>query len=207
MINVKRFVCESFDSNTYLLSSSTSKAVWLIDAGCTSGIIDGLNSNQYIECVFITHAHFDHIFQINEIVNRYPECRIYGSVSCLENLSSSKANLSWYRDIPVELQKGETNLIQCGDIVHLSEEISLMALHTPGHTEDSMTFFLENYVFTGDAYIPFLKTITKLKSGNKDKSLESLRKIASLCDSSTIISPGHGNTYLYSDTDLKTYLL
>lgn len=204
MIIVKRYECKSYSANTYSISQLESNSVWLIDAGCIKSILNDLLPNQGIAGIFLTHAHFDHIFEINELIHQFPDCRIYGSKSCLQNLRSSKANLSWYRNIPIELVRGETHTLHDKDSITLFKSVNLTALHTPGHTPGSFCYQVGEYLFTGDAYIPFHKTVTKLKGGNKTQSLQSLKKLCYSVTPNTIIAPGHGETYTAKQTDLFT---
>ena len=48
-----------------------------------------------------------------------------------------------------------------------------------------------DYIFTGDSYIPGFKVVTNLPKGNKIQALESVVKIKSLVEGRTIC-PGHG---------------
>lgn len=205
MLSVKRFEADLYNANTYALSHPASDAVWLIDAGCVNPILKQIEPQKKVKALFLTHAHFDHILEINELINKYPECRIYGSEGCLQNLRSSKANLSWYHNIPVELQRGDVQILRDGDTISLSDNLNLKAISTPGHTPGSMTYLIDNYLFSGDAYIPFIKTVTKLKGGNKSHASESIKKINLLADSNTIIAAGHGPVYDVQNSDLHQY--
>jgi glyoxylase-like metal-dependent hydrolase (beta-lactamase superfamily II) len=44
--------------------------------------------------VFITHAHFDHIYGINELIDLFPGCIVYASEESERGLFSSELNLS-----------------------------------------------------------------------------------------------------------------
>ena len=68
----------------------------------------------------------------------------------------------------------------------------ISVLETPGHDWSCLSYGIENYLFTGDSFIPKVKVVTKLRGGNRAASKESLRKILNHSDENTIICPGHG---------------
>lgn len=54
-----------------------------------------------------------------------------------------------------------------------------------------LTYILDNYIFTGDAYIPKTKVVTKLPKGNKLQAQRSIEKIIELA-SHKMVCPEHG---------------
>ena len=62
---------------------------------------------------------------------------------------------------------------------------------TPGHELGCLTFYTGDYIFTGDAYIPGVKVVTKLPGGDRALAAESVEKILRLAEGKTIC-PGHG---------------
>jgi hypothetical protein len=53
----------------------------------------------------------------------------------------------------------------------------LEILETPGHNWSCLTFKIQNYLFTGDSYIPGVAVVTKLKGGDGLSNRKSLKKI------------------------------
>ena len=53
-----------------------------------------------------------------------------------------------------------------------------------------MTYFTNDYIFTGDSYIPGVEVVTKLPRGNKKDAEHSLEKILNLTEARTICA-GH----------------
>lgn len=45
----------------------------------------------------------------------------------------------------------------------------LYVIETPGHCPSCLTYYTDNYIFTGDSYIPNVKVVTKLPYGDKKK--------------------------------------
>ena len=84
---------------------------------------------------------------------------------------------------------------------------SFEVIYTPGHTEGSLIYIFDKYIFTGDTLFNMSVGRTDLKGGNNSKLNKSLKIFNSL-DKEAIILPGHGeasnlefelenNPYLY----------
>ena len=189
---VKQLVNSIFESNTYIISDQNSSCVWVIDIGDIEGVINNLPENSIIKGVFLTHEHFDHIFGINKLIELFPKCLVFTSDQGKHALRSSKLNLSFYHEIPIEFQSSNTHLLKENDKIEIFENIYLEAYETPGHTASCLTYKVSEYLFTGDSFIPGIPVVTKLKGGSREESRKSLRKIESLIKSGSIICPGHG---------------
>lgn len=77
-----------------------------------------------------------------------------------------------------------------GQSVNLFDGIDARAVYTPGHNPGSVTWVIEDMVFTGDSFIPGLKTVTNMPLSNKAQALESEILIRRLAKDRTVY-PGH----------------
>ena len=59
------------------------------------------------------------------------------------------------------------------------------------HSHDSVCYHIGNYLFTGDSFIPNIRTVSKLKEGNRDEAADTVRYIVKTFDRNTFICPGH----------------
>lgn len=191
MLIVEKIKSEIFTSNAYLLTSSNKEEVFLIDCGAFEPVLDKFPEHYDLKGIFITHFHYDHIYFIKEWIERFPNVVIYCSEITKEGIASSKRNLSFYHDDPVEFDIASCQILKEGDNIRLFDGIYLFVLKTEGHCEGSLSFKMGDYIFTGDALIPNIPVVTKLKSGNKVLAKESVLKIKSHADEHTIICPGH----------------
>ena len=67
-----------FTSKTYILSKKGCEKAWLVDIGDVEPVLDYLKDrNLSIAGVFITHAHFDHIYGIVSLIEVFPNCKVY----------------------------------------------------------------------------------------------------------------------------------
>lgn len=180
-----------FTSNTYIISKENEDDVWLVDVGNFEGAIELISNNKNINGVLITHYHYDHIYGINELIEKFPNCKVYASPHTIEGLYSDKMNLSFYHENPIIFKGNNTVEIKENDKIPLFENIQLEVFETPGHNTGCLTFKVDNYLFTGDSYIPNKDVVTKLKGGNKEANVLSLAKINSMITPQTIICPGH----------------
>ena len=189
MLKVESAVGKVMDSLVYALSDGNGHDYYLVDIGDFDAVRSIFPVDANVQGVFITHGHHDHIFGLNKLKEAYPDCVVYASEDCAKMLASAKSNLSMYLEMPMEY-KGEVTLLQDGDEVKLFDGITLTGIATPGHNSSCLCFMVEDYLFTGDSYIPGVKVVTNLPGGNKKLAQESVEKILQLAEGKTIC-PGH----------------
>ena len=174
-----------FDTNsftyTYIISSGKGREALIIDP-----VID--HSDRYIEIleklelklvkVIDTHIHADHITGLNELSKRTGCTKIMG-----ENSKSEVIDLK----------------VKDGDIIKI-ENINLKAIYTPGHTDDSYCFIMEDKIFTGDTLLINGTGRTDFQNGSAYDAYSSLfNKILKLPDE-TVVYPAHDYNQKLSST-------
>ncbi|MFY8191061.1 MAG: MBL fold metallo-hydrolase, partial [Bacteroidia bacterium] len=132
MLTVKQFVNYPYTSNTFILEEDNSADVYLIDAGFTCSIKELLGSDKKIKGVFLTHAHYDHIHGINEVMKAFPDCEIFCSEDTKQGLYNEKLNLSFYHEEPITLKSGMVTTSGNNESVKLFENCHLKILETHG---------------------------------------------------------------------------
>lgn len=204
---IKKFILKSSNSNTYLIQSEVDeKRCYLIDAGNGVEAMRALQPNQNIDAIFLTHAHYDHIAHIEDVIEKFPNCKIYCSEYTRMALADNKLNLSFYHGTPLTFTGEQIKVIKEKDAVSVFNQEKMIILETPGHNEGCLTFQLRNYFFTGDALIPNIPIVTKLKSGNKQQAKESALKIKMATDENSIICPGHLNMIKSTEINWNIYI-
>ena len=208
MIMVDRFEHFDFTSNTYLIRHEDfDENVYLIDVGNSQDVLKALTPNQIIKGIFLTHAHIDHIQGINDITDEFPECVVHCSKYTYEGLLSEKLNLSFYHSEPLVFKGHNVNLVHEGMSFELFDNSHLEVIETKGHNEGSLSFKIKEGIFTGDALIPGIPVVTKLKSGNKEQAKKSIQIIYQSLESEKNIYPGHGQIFNKSDVNWSLYNL
>tara|TARA_B110000003_G_scaffold273438_1_gene311171 strand:- start:4160 stop:4792 length:633 start_codon:yes stop_codon:yes gene_type:complete len=206
MIIVDRFEHLEFTSNTYLIrKKSFDNNVYLIDVGNSQDVLNALTPDQKIKGIFLTHAHYDHICGIKNIINMFPDCIVYCSEYAHMGLQSEKLNLSFYHLKPLVFNGDNVSLIFDGVSIELFVNYHLKVLKTPGHNKGSLSFVISDGIFTGDALIPGIPVVTKLRSGNKEEAKRSIELIYQSLGSEKVIYPGHGPIFKNSDVDWSLY--
>ena len=143
MITINRFEHLDFTSNTYLIRHQLfNDNVYLIDAGNSQEVLDALKPNQKVKGIFLTHAHFDHICGLNNIIDRFPECIVYCSEYAHTGLLSEKLNLSFYHLEPIVFKGDNVSLIFEGMSIELFTNCHLKVLETTGHNKGSLSFII-----------------------------------------------------------------
>ena len=77
-----------------------------------------------------------------------------------------------------------------GDTIDL-ENISLKVLYTPGHTDDSYCFAMQDRIFTGDTLLIRGTGRTDFQNGDPRAAYESLFKKLLMFPDETLVYPGH----------------
>ena len=193
-MTVTRIVNSFLNSNTFILSREGENDVFLMDAGDVEPIVTSIGSKN-IKGIFLTHHHFDHVYGLNELLELFPECVIYGSLYTLEALKDDRLNLSYYYGQPLNYRECNEVVIDSVKKISLWRGFEMTFFPTPGHTPGSSCYATGNQLFTGDAYIPGIPTVTKLKGGNKILANESVEIIKTRFRDGLILNPGHGDLY------------
>lgn len=128
------------DTNTYFIEND--KAVILIDpSGESEKIIKKLNQiNKPLKAILLTHAHFDHIGAVDDIVDRF-DVPVYMHEAEFDFLKDPVKNgadkfkqyglpIITSKVTPEKLNEGSTEI----------EGFKFNVLHTPGHSPGSLTY-------------------------------------------------------------------
>ena len=190
---IQRFPHPEYTSNTYLIRQEHEKAGWLVDAGQVDEVLE--IEEMDIRGVFLTHAHYDHIYGLNKLIERFPDLAIYVSGHTRESLGRPRLNLSFYHEMPIEVKGGRITVVEEGDRLPLFGDRHVEILETPGHNLGCLTFILGDVLFTGDSYIPGIPVVTKLKGGDKEANAHSLKRIKTLLSKGMYAYPGHGEIF------------
>ena len=196
-MKVERFINSIFTSNSYILYTDENENAYVIDPGDSKPIIDwSIKNNKDIIGIFLTHSHFDHIYGINDLLEKFPDIIIYASFFAKEGLMCEKLNGSRYMEMPFVVDSPNVNIVKEGDSIQLWETIFLNVIETFGHNRDCLTFQIGNNLFTGDALIPGIKVVAKSKYSDKVQAENSIKRILNEYNDNTIIWPGHNDKCL-----------
>ena len=157
---------------TYIVSSGKGREALIIDP-----VIE--NTNEYIRIlknldlklvkVIDTHIHTDHISGLNELSKRTKCSKIMGEQSASEV-------------IDIRVKDNEKIKI---------ENIELISMHTPGHTDCSYSFVMNDRVFTGDILLINGTGRTDFQNGSSHDAYNSLFNKLLKLPEKTLVYPAH----------------
>ena len=157
---------------TYIVSSGKGREALIIDPviESTDKYIKILkNLDLKLVKVIDTHIHADHISGLNELSKKTNCSKIMGEKSSSEVL-----------DIRVK----DSEKIKI-------ENIELIAMYTPGHTDCSYSFLMNDRVFTGDTLLINGTGRTDFQNGNALDQYESIFKKLLKLPEKTLVYPAH----------------
>ena len=144
-----------------------------------------------VSAVLLTHAHFDHIYGLNRVIELNPAVKVYTNETGRDILMNARKNLSFYHETPFVISNpSQIVIIEEGVEISIGKVVTAKAFFTPGHNPSCITWLINDSLFTGDSFIPGIKTVTNLPGGNKYQAEESLALIKKLSIGKAIY-PGH----------------
>ena len=171
--------------NTHIIEFSAGCV--LIDAGCSLEEVKQL-TDKPIKAVLLTHAHFDHIKNIQEYDNQ--NIKIYAHKAVLEMLNNTTNNASLLFNQPTKYKINNLYLLVDEDEINIGE-LNIRCLHTPGHSTDSMCYLInDEHLFSGDTLFSIAMGRTDLPTGNAIQLIKSLKRIQNL--NYNTLYTGHG---------------
>ncbi len=196
------------DVNTYILKDAASKEAVIIDVGGSfDEIKKELDEEGYeIKYILNTHGHFDHVIGEIEAQKKYPELQIYMHEADLPHLSRVKEEMAWFGcndDVkPLKITKyiDENAELYVGDN-------QIKVFYTPGHSKGSLSYYVDEKVFAGDAL--FYNSIgrTDFYDGDYDTLINSIKTYLLTLPENTVVYPGHGpKTTIQFEKKYNTYL-
>ena len=157
---------------TYLIASSEGREALIIDP-----VIE--NVDNYIQLlneldlklvkVIDTHIHADHVTGASKLKDKTKCITIMGNHTPADS---------------VEIK------VKDGELIKL-DQLELRAIYTPGHTSDSFSFLMNNYLFSGDTLLINGTGRTDFQNGNAKDAYDSIfNKLLKLPDE-TLLYPAH----------------
>ena len=166
---------------TYLIASAKGREAIIIDP-VIENVHEYINLLEVLDLKLVkvidTHIHADHVTGASKLKKVTNCTTLMGEHTPAET---------------VEIKVKDNEII---DI----DNLKIKSLYTPGHTSDSYSFLLDNYVFTGDTLLINGTGRTDFQNGSSKDAYNSLfGKILKLPDE-TLVYPGHDYNGKFSST-------
>lgn len=188
-------------TNVYVISNDKNEGILVDTSYKFEPLFDEITKKYQIKAILLTHSHIDHVDGLK--LFRNTNIPVYMSKQSKEALSDSRAS-SYYivgEDSPFKDNSLNIKVVEDNEILNLFG-YDVKFLLTPGHTNGSMTFVIDELksIFSGDTLFSGRHGMTTYYSGNHLDMLKSIEKITSYPDD-YLVYPGHeGVSYL---KDLK----
>lgn len=144
-------------------------------------------NNLKIKYIVNTHGHVDHTSGNSDMKKLTGAKIIIHEDDADELTSPPPAMLAMFRAKPspaADITVKEGDYIKVGDI-------SLKVIHTPGHSEGSMSLYMDGIVFTGDTLFVEAVGRTDLLGGSWPVMYSSIKEKLFMLPEETKVLPGH----------------
>ncbi|MBQ6818517.1 MAG: MBL fold metallo-hydrolase [Clostridia bacterium] len=180
----------NMDNNAYLLTDEETGECAVVDPGFADDAL--LNKVKQLtgklKYILLTHRHFDHILGAKAIKE------LTGAKICIHPKDAcglSNAAFSLADAIGVKQEALSPDYTFTSDSKVKLGNATVIVLETPGHTIGSVSFLCGDNLLTGDTLFRLGAGRTDLPTGNYERLLDSLKKLANLPGDYRVY-PGHG---------------
>jgi glyoxylase-like metal-dependent hydrolase (beta-lactamase superfamily II) len=198
MINIKIFVFNPFQENTFLLYDDTKECV-IIDAGCNeekefNQVDEFIKENDLVVISIInTHCHIDHIMGNAYLVNKYkvPSIAHKEDMPLMERSKDMAAAFGFDVDEPPI----PNHFVNEGDEIKFGNAV-LNVKHVPGHSPGSIALYneAEKFVIVGDVLFAGGIGRTDLPGADYDTLISSIKEKLFTLNGDIVVYPGHGES-------------
>ncbi len=202
MLTYKLIYTGLLPTNTYVLYDDQSKNCVVVDPSYDGGkVLNFLVQNSLkLKGILLTHGHFDHCGGVNTLLKEF-NVPVYGS--SLDSEIAANASKNRWRARAEDCTI--TQFVDSKDSFTV-DGFTFKVMNTPGHTDGSVCYFINDLMFSGDTLFCGCVGRTDLPGGDSIKMRKSLQKIYQLTNDYTVL-PGHENaTTLSVEKETNPYL-
>lgn len=202
---VRRVVCGSLDTNSYVLNNEGCSECIVIDPADAKEIARVLNSAKLdVKLILLTHGHFDHIEGVRDL-RKWTEAPL--AIHELDNamLLDNELNMSHFF-VGEHVVAGNADvLFHDGDVLDYAG-IKLKVIHTPGHSMGGCCFQVADTIITGDTIFRLSAGRTDGYGGDTEALIASIKSLFAL-DGDYKLYPGHGDvTSMQYERENNTFM-
>ncbi|MBU0491715.1 MAG: MBL fold metallo-hydrolase [Chloroflexi bacterium] len=181
-------------TNCYVVGDPETKKGIIIDPGGDAEQIMNAVQRAGLDIVAIvdTHGHFDHVMA-NEVVQELTGAPIAIHPADAPMLTDPKKGFGMFAMFFGNLPGGPPAevLLNDGDEVRFGNQ-ALKVVHTPGHSQGSISLVGDDVVFSGDALFQRSIGRTDFPGGDHHQLIDSIRRHILTLPDDTVVYSGHG---------------
>ena len=202
--SIEVFCDNSNNSNTYLIYNDNS--CFVIDPSNNVKVLTKYIGDKKLLGIMVTHGHYDHFKSIKKLLELFPTT-VYmhkEAYAKMENPKLSYASAFGY-PYPTLIDILQLHFVKNDEVIVLGDFV-IKCWYTPGHTDCSMSYLLDNNMFSGDFI--FRRSIGRcdLATGNNIRMANSLNELKRRKEN-FIIYPGHDDSTTLEDERKNNYYL
>lgn len=205
-MQIQRFVLGMFLTNCYVVSGNCPGKCIVIDpADDADRILAYMNNKKVMpEVILLTHGHYDHFLAVPDLQKIWPSLPVYCHPKDCP-VAKEEYDYDMGRTYPtVSAFHNVKSIVEQDRIKEAGFDI--LVLETPGHTKGSVTFLLEDAMFTGDTLFAGSIGRTDFAGGDERQMAASLRRLAGITKDYNVY-PGHESiTTLKKEKQYNPYL-
>lgn len=182
------------DENCYIVYDENSKNGLVIDPGykCEGIIKAAEDEGVSIKYVLITHCHYDHISDMEQLRQKTGALLVSGDKASI-NITDPYINLS-SSGLGYVLSAKKTDKVLKDNEEMLLDSIKIKCIYTPGHTNCGVCYLInDKKIFVGDTL--FLRNVGRwdLPTGDEATLVNSIRTRLYTLDDDIDVFCGHGD--------------
>lgn len=181
-----------YDKNlSYIIGDTNNSELSIVDASIEYSAIKEI-LKQYpqhkLTKILLTHAHFDHITSLTDLLIEEDNIELIAHPEALEPLSK-QLNIRKYTQVKHD------------DIIHINNDHTVKVIHTPGHQPECICFdwIGQKKLFTGDTLFVDACGRCDLPRANPMDQYYSLEYLYDNIDGHTLLHAGHDYGHAITD--------
>lgn len=195
-MKLKHFYFNPFHEHCGIISDDRGIAVAVDPGAMTDDEKESLpaylqEENLTLAAILLTHAHFDHVFAVKFLQDRYG-IPVFLHPDDREILESGPGETGKFGMPAPDISFISTD-IEDGQTLEFGT-LKFKVIHTPGHTPGGVCYYdwQDAILFSGDTLFAGTIGRSDLRGGDYDKEILSIMEKLMVLDSDTELFPGHG---------------